>query len=97
MRMPADHLAIDAFDHVVEIEPALLGRQLRMIDDLKEEVAKLLAQIHRVGAFDRVGNLVCLFDRIGGDGREVLFKVPGATAVGVAKRPHDFDEARNVA
>ena len=68
-----------------------------MENDLEQEVAELVAQILGVAALDRIGDLVGLLDRIGGDGGEALLEVPRAAAFGVAQRRHDLDQAADVA
>ena len=42
VRMPADHLARDRLNHVAERERALLLGKPRVIDDLEQQVAKLV-------------------------------------------------------
>ena len=81
MRMAADHLVGDRLDDVAESEFAGLLRHLRVIDDLQQQVAELLAQIVQVAARDRVGDLVGFLDRVGRDGRKVLLDVPGAAGL----------------
>ncbi|MNC66658.1 hypothetical protein D3C75_1170810 [compost metagenome] len=64
-----------------------------MEDDLEQEVAQFDLQLLHVGALDGVGDLVGLLDRIGGNGREGLFDIPGATAVRIAQANHDLFQA----
>ncbi len=76
MRMAADQLRGDRLDHAAEVEqPRLLGHP-RMEDDLQQQVAQLLPQILGVAALDRVGDLVGLLDRVGGDGGEASARRP---------------------
>ncbi len=49
-----------------------------MKDDLQQQIAELVAQIREIAALDRIGDLVGLLDRVGGDGRVGLLEVPGA-------------------
>jgi hypothetical protein len=68
-----------------------------VIDRLQDEIAKLFAQIGKVLALDRVGNLVSFLDRVVADGGEVLLQIPWAAGLRIAQAGHDFDEAREVA
>ena len=61
------------------------------------QIAEFLAQIVQVVARDRVGNLVGLLDRIGGDRREALLDIPGAAGFRVTQGGHDLDQAGDVA
>ena len=92
MRVSADHLARDGIDHVGEAEQRLLGRHLRMIDDLEQEIAELVLERVEVLARDRVGDLVSLLDGVGGDRREALLQVPRAASSGVAQARHDGEK-----
>ncbi|MNI91498.1 hypothetical protein D3C73_1491710 [compost metagenome] len=67
-----------------------------MKDHLQQQVAELLAEIVHVVAFDRVGDLIGLLDRIGLDRREILLQIPGASGDGRTQRRHDIDQARNI-
>jgi len=91
--MPGDHLVGDGAGYRGEIELAHLGRDLRVIDDLKQQIAQFLAQCRHVGTGDRVGNLIGFFDRVGRDRLERLLDVPGATVLRIPKPPHDIQEA----
>ena len=79
-----------------EIKCAGFLGHARVEDNLQQEVAEFVAQIVQVVAFDRVRDLVGLFDRVGFDRHEVLFHVPRTTGFRIAQRSHDFDQARNV-
>ncbi len=93
VRVAADHLGGDRLDDVGEGERAVLLGELRVIDDLEEEVAQLVAKIAHVVPRDRVGDLVGFLDRVRRDGREVLFQIPRAAGHGRPQRRHDFDQA----
>ncbi len=84
VRMAADHLARHRFDDVAKCERAFLFRHACVIDDLQQEVAELVTKIGRVATLDRVPHLVGFFDRVGRDGRERLFEIPGAAGDGSA-------------
>ena len=60
----------DGLDHVAEGEFAQLFGHPRVIDDLQQQVAELVAQIVQVAARDGVGDLVGFLDRVGSDGLE---------------------------
>src|SRR5206468_3170015 len=45
VRMAPHHLGRDALDHLRHVEEALFGRDLRMEDDLEEEVAQLTREV----------------------------------------------------
>ena len=52
-----------------------------MEDDLKEEIAEFVLQRGHVAALDRVGHLIGLLDRVGGDRREILLAIPRAAVL----------------
>src|ERR1700735_4686705 len=97
MRMSAHELGGDGFDDAAEIKQAGLFRHAGMKDDLQQKIAKLLAQIFRPSALDRVGHLIGLFDGERGNRGEGLLDVPRATVNRITKRRHDVDETANVA
>ena len=88
MRVAGDHLVGDAVGDGIEIEAALLGAHLGVVDHLQQQVAELAGQGRPILALDRVGDLVGLLDRVGRDGGEALLDVPGAAMLGVAQPPH---------
>ena len=63
-----------------------------MVNDLEQEVAKLVLQRIKVVARDRIGDLVSFLDRVRRDGREGLLDVPRAARVLVAQARHDGEE-----
>ena len=80
MRMAADQLFGDRLHHIGKRERALFLGHAGMEDDLQQQVAKLVLQVVEVPAADRVGHLEGFLDRVGRDGREVLFEVPRTAA-----------------
>ena len=68
MRMPPDHLRRDRVDHIGERKTILLGRHLRVIDDLQKQVAELVLQPVEIVARDRIRDLVRFLNRVGRDG-----------------------------
>src|SRR3984957_1823902 len=97
MRMSAHEVGGDVVDDAAEIKQSGLFRHAGMKDDLQQKVAKLLAQIFRPSALDRVGYLIGFFDGERGDRGEGLLDVPRAAVNRITERRHDVDEAANVA
>lgn len=92
MRMAANQLAGDAIDHRIELEAPLFPRQLRVVDDLEEQVAQLFAQVVEVAALDGVGHLVGFLEGVRDDGRVALLQVPRATVLRVAQPGHEVKQ-----
>ena len=88
--MPADHLFADDRRNVVEIELTGLVSHLGVKNDLKQQVAQLVAQRVHVVAGYGIGNFVGLFDRVRRDTGKVLFDVPWTAIVRVAELAHYF-------
>ena len=86
--MAPHHLGRDALDHLRHVEEALFGRDLRMEDDLEEEVAQLTREVLAVPALDRLHYLVGLFDRHRLEALVGLLPVPGAAS----RRPQPGDQ-----
>jgi hypothetical protein len=80
--MAAYQLFIQACHHVREVEGTFLLRHTGVENDL-------LAQIGEVSARNGVCDLVGLFDRVRGDARKILLKIPGTAGVGRPQRRHD--------
>ena len=93
MRMPPDHLARDRLDHVAERECVLLLGHPGVKHHLKQEITEFLPEIVEVAARDGIGDLVGFLDGVGGNGRKILFEIPGATGTGRPQRHHDFEQA----
>ena len=81
--------------HLVDVELAFVGGDLRLEHHLHEHVAQLLAQVARGGPLDGVDGLVGLLDHVLGDGGVGLLAVPGA-AVGLAQLPYGAHEGVEV-
>jgi len=58
VRVAADHLPGDRVNHVAKVEALLLGSHLRVIDNLKQKIPKLLPERIEALARDRVGDFV---------------------------------------
>src|SRR6185312_3152992 len=97
MRMAADELRGYAFDHITEIEGALLLRHAGMEDDLEEKVAEFLSEMSEVAFGDGVGHLVGFLERIRRNRLKTLLKVPRTPAAGRTQGRHDLDQSGNVA
>ncbi len=78
MRVAADQLLGQLLGDLVERTLAALLEQQRQEDDLKENVAELVAQLRVVALGGGVGQLVCLLDGVRDDRALVLLAVPGA-------------------
>src|SRR5512145_2372392 len=63
-----------------------------MEDDLEEEVAQLLLQPGHIVPLDRVGDLVCLLDRVRRDRGECLLDVPRTALLRVPQLGHHGGE-----
>ena len=61
MRMTTDQLAGDAVDHTGKLKAPFFARQLAVIDNLKQQVAKLALQMIEIAALDGVGHFVGFF------------------------------------
>jgi hypothetical protein len=96
MRMAANQLLADALDDIFKIECPPLASHVGVHDDMKQEVAELLAQIRIVRLLDRFNRLVALFDQGGAKAFVRLLTIPW-TASGRAKPSDDFPQAGEVA
>ena len=95
--VPADHLLGDRFDDIAECKRALFLGEPGVIDNLKQQVSKLVLQIDQIAASDRIGNLVGFFDRIRCNRLEGLLEIPRAARHRRPERRHDLDKPRDVA
>ena len=64
MGVAADELFVEAASDVVDVELAGVRGDLRVKDDLLEDIAELLAQMGLVMGIDGVDRLVCLLDHV---------------------------------
>ena len=94
VRVASFHLVGDRRGNVGEGEMPGVGGDLRMEDDLEQQIAEFFAQVGDVVAGHRVGDLVRLLDGVRRDRREGLDAVPVAPA-GPAQPRHGGDEARH--
>ena len=86
--MPARHLRDERLEEVGHRELAALPGDLRVEDDLEEEVTQLLAEVTRVAGVEGVQDFVGLLDQERAEGLAGLLPVPGAAAVATQARHH---------
>jgi len=91
MGMAANHLVVDFADNIENGEAALFGSDLRVEEDLEEEIAEFFGEFAVVVGIESVKDFVGLFDEISAEGGVGLLAVPG-TAAGAAEAGHDGGE-----
>src|SRR5450631_1600669 len=89
MWVAAHELVVDGRRDERKIEIAALLGHAGVKHHLKQEIAELIPQGNYVVAFDRVGNLVGLFNRVRSDAAKVLCKIPAAPRKRIAQTRHD--------
>ena len=82
--VPADQLGADPLRHVVDGEVPCVLRDLRVQEDLHEQVAQLLAQRLAVLVVQRLQDLVGLLQQVRAQCAVVLLQVPRAATLRVA-------------
>ncbi len=90
--MTVDELGGKAVEHIVDGKRGLLFRHLGVEKHLQQQVAEFARQLGPVAIVDGLEDFVGFFQRVGLDGIEGLFAVPGAAA-GCAQALHDRDRA----
>ena len=93
MGMAKDQLVGNCRRAVGEIEHSGLVRHLRVKDHLQQQVAQFARQFGPGLPVYGIRDLVRFLDRVGRDGCEILFDIPGAAGPGVAQLRHDVDQA----
>ena len=88
MRVAADDLRGDRGLDVGQVEDAGLGGELRVEDDLEQQVAELAGQLGRRAGLERVVDLVRLLEQVLAQRGVGLLAVPRA-AVGLAQSVAD--------
>jgi hypothetical protein len=91
VRVAANQFFVDFADDVVDGEAAFLVGDLRVEENLKEEVAEFLGEFGVVRGVEGVEDFIGFFDEIRAESRVGLLAVPRA-AVGCAETGHDGDE-----
>ncbi len=92
MRMAVDEFGGEPVEHVVDGKRRLLLRHLGVEEHLQKQVAEFACEFRPVAIVDRLEDFVGFFERVGLDGIESLFAVPGTAARG-AEALHDGDSA----
>ena len=95
MRMTGNHFIADRIGDRVKGEKSLLLSNRGVIDCLQQQIAQLSFQIRHISARNGIGDLIGLFDRIGGNGAETLLNIPRAARVRVAQATHDIKQTFN--
>ena len=85
MRVTADDLRRNVGDHVAQRELAAFGRDLRLKNDLQQQVAQLFLQPLRFVQVDGFERLVGLFEQVAAQGLGRLLPIPGAAILGRAQ------------
>jgi hypothetical protein len=80
MRMAAHHFRIDLLDDVRDVEFPGFGGELRVKDDLQQQIAELLRELPGIAAVQRVQRLVGLLHQIRAQRIVRLLAVPGTAA-----------------
>ena len=92
VRVAAHDLGGDRPIHVGQVEGALLRGELRVEDDLEQQVAELLGEVRRRAVLDGVDRLVGLLEQVRAQGEVRLLPIPWA-AVGRAQAGADGGHA----
>ena len=87
--MAVDEFVAQGVGHVRKVERALLLAELRVEDDMQQQVAQLLADALHVVVRNGVGQFVGLFDGIAAQRVEGLLAVPRTLA---AERVHHLQQ-----
>ena len=88
VRMPPSHLGDQRFEEIGHGEFAALAGDLRVEDNLEQEVAELLADVRRVAGVEGVKDLVGLLDEERAEGFAGLLSVPGTAAFAAQASHH---------
>jgi hypothetical protein len=93
MRMAANHFFANAIQHIPEIEPTRFAGHLRMKRHLKQQITQFFPQSRRVIPLYRISHFVGFLNRVWRNRSEVLFQVPGTTAIRVSQALHDIEQS----
>ena len=88
--VPIDQFVAKHVAHVGNVKVARFGADLRIEDDVQQQVAQFLGNVVHVVRQDGVGQFISFFDGIGAEGIEGLLAVPGALFAQVV---HDVQES----
>ena len=77
MRMPPDHLVMNLPDHIRHAKAPLLLRDLRMKNNLQQQVPHLLREFLVISRVESLQHFVSFFEQIRSQRLVRLFAVPG--------------------
>ena len=80
MRMAPNQFVADCFDNIFKVEGVPFLGHLRVHDNMKEQIAKLFAQIRVVRFLDCFDRLVTFLDESGAQALMGLLAIPGTAA-----------------
>src|SRR5207249_2538160 len=81
VRVTAHHFFMKPVDNVRQVKLALLLRDLRVKDDLEQEIAELFLELLRIGRVQSIEGLKGLLDEHGLEGLTRLLLVPWAAVL----------------
>jgi hypothetical protein len=87
----ANHFLVNFADDVGDVESILFLGNLRMEEDLEEQVAEFFGKFGVIGGFESIEDFVSFFDEVSAERGVGLFAIPAATARS-AKTGHKGDE-----
>ena len=85
------HWTIDLLDDVGDIEFPVFGGELRVKNDLQQQIAQFVGKFPRIAGVERVEHLVSLFDQVSSERIVRLLAIPRAP-VGCAEPCLQSDE-----
>ena len=89
--MPTNHFIVDFADDIMDRETALFGGDLRVEEDLEEEVAQFFGEFGVVAGVEGVEDFISFLNEIGAEGGVGLLAIPWAAA-GRAEAGHEGGE-----
>jgi hypothetical protein len=89
MRMAPNQFITDCFDNIFKVEGVPFLAHLRVHDDLKEQIAKFLAQVRVIRFLDCLDRLITFLNEGGAQALMSLLTIPG-TASRRAQSGDDF-------
>src|SRR5690349_3384407 len=91
MGMAPHHLLVNFANYVADIKTAVFPRNLRVKNHLEQQIPKFLGKFGIVAAFERLQDLVSLFDEIGSQALVGLLAVPRTTVCGAQTGLHGHE------
>jgi len=92
MRMTPLHFIAHRCHHVAKGKMPDLVRHVRVIHDLKKQIAEFLLERYHVAGGDGFGNLVGLLYGVGRNRRKILLDIPRTTLGGMSQLRHDVEK-----